>query len=1037
MKAIFEAVRKKCPAGLWSLGVKLAREGSVVIESQGTTQIDARVRVPLKPVPPSVTLYPEDVEWTCDCGGRADPCEHVAAAVIAAQQAVEETGAASASASAPASAPAPASASASAPAPASAPASAPAPAPAPASAPARSPSTRPKSARSHVGYRLVRKDRSLYLERSLVEDDGRERPLTVGLASAIARGVAPTLLPEHDDLTIDRIVQGNPRPFLPVARMPELFALLAGARDVRLDGAPVRVSGEPVRPRAVVVDEGAGVSLRIERAPVVTEVVARGVVRVAGAASAQGGGALDLLRPIGEVELSGELLEKLPRTRSFEPTRIAELVTDVLPSLEQRLDVEVRSARLPKRARTLKPRILLELSQPNVRGPEGFDASLTVVPLLVYGDPPQARVHDGKLVHLGGDVPVRDEAAEKRLLARLRDDLNLAPGRRVDLRGRDAIQFSARLKAWAVHDPEQAILASRALKPRLDTRAEGTRFDVVFEAESSSGGPAKHASAGAVVRAWQEGLELVPLDGGGWAPLPIDWLEKHWRRLADLLAARDERGEVPKAAAPQVARLCEALEQPTPPSFAKLADTLASFERIPRAPLPSDLRATLRPYQREGSDWLSFLRDAELGAVLADDMGLGKTLQAIASLRGRALVVCPKSVVHNWADEVAKFRPSLRVCRYQGPRRALDPAADVTITTYAIARLDVDALEKVGWSAVVLDEAQAIKNPDSQAARAAYRLKAPFRLALSGTPVENRLDELWSLFHFASPGLLGGRSDFRDRYERPIAEGEAGAAAQLREVIRPFLLRRLKREVARDLPPRTDVVLTVELDEQERAVYDAVRAATQKELLDRLAQEGNVLAALEALLRLRQAACHPALVPGQKAETSSKVELLVEKLADAAADGHKALVFSQWTSMLDLVEPHLRREGIAFTRLDGSTTDRAGVVARFQTPLEDGGPPVLLVSLKAGGTGLNLTAADHVFLLDPWWNPAVEDQAADRAHRIGQDKPIFVYKLVAEDTVEQGILALQQKKRAIAEAALADGSAAASITREELLALLA
>jgi superfamily II DNA or RNA helicase len=1009
VKAIFDAIRKKCAPGLWTLGVKLAREGSVVFDARGDAQIDARVRVPLKPVPPSVTLYPPDAEWTCDCGGRSDPCEHVAAVVIAAQQAAGESAAAGEGASASTDT---------------------------SPSPSRSPSTPAKATRSHVGYRLIRKEQSLYLHRSIVDDVGGEVPLAVGLASAIARGVAATLLAEHDDLLLDRLLQGNPRAFLPVARMSEIFGLLSGSRDVKLDGVPVRLSSAPIAPRAVVLDEGNSVVLRIERDPRVAEVIARGAVRVRDeGAGAAAGGVLHVIHPMGEVELTGDLLDKLPRTRSFDPSRVAELVTDVLPSLESRLEIEVRSRRLPKRARAIKPRILLELGQPNFRGPEGLESSLSVVPFLVYGDPPQARIHDGKLVHLGGDVPMRDESAEKKLLARLRDDLNLVPGRRVDLRGRDAIQFAARLKAWAVHDPEQSILASRPLQPRLEEQAgDGARFDVVFEAEATGDAPAKTASASAVVRAWQEGLDLVPLDGGGWAPLPLDWLEKHGRRLADLMAAKDAQGELPKSAALQVARLCEALDRPAPPSFAKLAETLANFDRIPAAALPTDLVATLRPYQRAGIDWLAFLRDSELGAVLADDMGLGKTLQAIATLRGRALVVCPKSVVHNWADEIAKFRPSLRVARYHGARRALDASADVTITTYAVARLDIDTLEKVRWDAVVLDEAQAIKNPDSQAARAAYRLRAPFRVALSGTPVENRLDELWSLFHFASPGLLGGRNDFAERFAKPIAEGEPGAAARLREILRPFLLRRLKREVAQDLPPRSDFVLRVDLDEQERAVYDAVRAATKKELLDRLAESGNVLAALEALLRLRQAACHSGLVPGQKADTSSKVELLVEKLVDAAADGHKALVFSQWTSMLDRIEPHLAREGIAFTRLDGSTSDRAGVVARFQA--EDG-PPVMLVSLKAGGTGLNLTAADHVFLVDPWWNPAVEDQAADRAHRIGQDKPIFVYRLVAADTVEEGILALQQKKRAIADAALADGSAAASITRDELLALLA
>jgi len=449
------------------------------------------------------------------------------------------------------------------------------------------------------------------------------------------------------------------------------------------------------------------------------------------------------------------------------------------------------------------------------------------------------------------------------------------------------------------------------------------------------------------------------------------------------------------------------------------------FESIPDAPEPADLTAELRPYQRQGMSWLAFLRDAGLGAVLADDMGLGKTLQTLCALRGRTLVVCPRSVVHNWADEIRRFRPALRSAIYHGPKRALDPAADVTLTTYAILRLDAELLAKTMWDTVVLDEAQAIKNPDSQVARAAYELR--------GTPVENRLDELWSQLHFTNRGLLGGRGAFDERYAKPISLGTPGAAERLRKKIRPFVLRRLKKEVAPELPPRVEAVLYCELEEHERSVYDAVRAATQKEIVSRLAQGASVLLALEALLRLRQASCHPSLVPGQFADTSAKVERLVEALEDAAADGHKALVFSQWTSLLDLVEPHLERAGIRFIRLDGSTRDRGAVVAEFQG---DSGPPVMLISLKAGGTGLNLTAADHVFLMDPWWNPAVEDQAADRAHRIGQDKPVMVYRLVAKDTVEEGILLLQERKRAIANAALGEAGQAAAITREDLLALL-
>jgi len=356
------------------------------------------------------------------------------------------------------------------------------------------------------------------------------------------------------------------------------------------------------------------------------------------------------------------------------------------------------------------------------------------------------------------------------------------------------------------------------------------------------------------------------------------------------------------------------------------------------------------------------------------------------------------------------------------------------LTTYAILRIDIERLASMEWDTIVLDEAQAIKNPESQVAQAAYRLRGKFRMTLTGTPVENRLDELWSQMHFLNPGLLGGRRDFQERIAQPVAEGIAGSAARLRERIRPFLLRRLKRDVAPELPARTEVVLRCPLPPEERKVYSAIQAATVPGVVQKLREGAGVIAALEALLRLRQACCHPALVPGQQADSSAKIELLIDQLDESIAEGHKALVFSQWTSMLDLLEPHLVSNSMAFVRLDGSTRDREEVVRTFQS---EEGPPVMLLSLKAGGTGLNLTAADHVFLLDPWWNPAVEDQAADRAHRIGQQRPVIIHRLVAEATIEESILALQGRKREVAEAALGTGDAALSISRDDLIDMLA
>jgi superfamily II DNA or RNA helicase len=968
---MLEAIRKATLPAIWSQGVKLVREGAVSRARGGAGELVFRVRAAGHAVAPTVTLYTNDEEWACDCGGKVDPCAHVAAAAIFAAQAPPEAASAE-----PTAEPAPA---------------------------------------ARLVYRLAREAGMLTLARFVVRADGSEKKV-VSLASDLARGAAAELAPTHDDVRVDHILGPNPRPFVPLARLSDVLeAIASSGAEVTFEGARAKVSGEPVMPRAEVVDApNDGFVVRVERDPSVSEVVAKAVARVG-----------DVIRPLGATELTGDRLERLPLVRAFRGAEKSELVTKVIPELEKTLVVAIATSKLPRTTHAARPRVAMDLSHQ--------EHTLSVLPTIVYGDPAIARVDGEALVPFGKQVPVRRRDEERAIIVRLRDELNLVPGRRVDFDGAEAIRFAQKLRDFqrSIGDATHAaVFEGTPLTARV--AFDDGAFDVVFEHEADGDEAPKRADAALVMRAWRDGLDLVPLDGGGWAPLPADWLAKHGHRVADLLAARDAEKKLAKAALPDLGALLSDLDAPKPMELGALAPLLDGFTGVPRAKLPDDLRATLRAYQEHGIDWLSFLRDAELGGVLADDMGLGKTLQTIAALRGRALVVCPKSVLYNWQNEIARFRPSLRTSLFHGPSRALDPRADVTLTTYAVLRLDAELLADQSWDAVVLDEAQAIKNESSQTARAAFALRAAFRVALSGTPVENRLEELWSVMCFANPGLLGGRSDFQDRYAIPIANGDPGAAARLRAKIRPFVLRRMKREVLPELPPRTDQALFVELDDRERAVYDAVRAASKKDIAEKIAQSG-VLAALEALLRLRQAACHPALVPGQDAPSSSKIEALVESLADAAADGHKALVFSQWTALLDLVEPHLTEASVAFTRLDGSTRDRAAVVAEFQS---ESGPPVMLVSLKAGGTGLNLTAADHVFLLDPWWNPAAEDQAADRAHRIGQDRPVMVYRLVAKDTVEERILALQEKKRAIADAALGDASQAGGITREELLALL-
>ena len=364
-------------------------------------------------------------------------------------------------------------------------------------------------------------------------------------------------------------------------------------------------------------------------------------------------------------------------------------------------------------------------------------------------------------------------------------------------------------------------------------------------------------------------------------------------------------------------------------------------------------------------------------------MGLGKTIQTITAMPKKTLVIAPTSVIPNWKKETNRFRPNLKVCLFHGASRRLDLGADVVITSYGLLRNEIETLKNLAWNMIVLDEAQIIKNPESNTTKAAFELNAPFKLALSGTPIENSLEDLWSIFQFVNPGLLGTRRYFKDKYIKPIMEGAEGPSIRLKSKIKPFFLRRLKKEVAKDLPDRIDKVIYADFNEEERSLYDSLYLSSKSQIVEKLNSGGKVLEALELLLRLRQACCHRSLIPGKEAEDSAKIRILKDKLKTILLEDHKALIFSQWTSFLDIIATELAAEGIEFLRLDGSTTNRQELVDKFQ---DENGPKIMIMSLKAGGVGLNLTRADHVFIMDPWWNPAAEDQAADRAHRIGQKK---------------------------------------------------
>ncbi len=516
-----------------------------------------------------------------------------------------------------------------------------------------------------------------------------------------------------------------------------------------------------------------------------------------------------------------------------------------------------------------------------------------------------------------------------------------------------------------------------------------------------------------------------------------DSIRVHPLRAAQLLARGGEDGLVNRA----------------PTRVRQLAEDFASLRPTVDPEAPADFRATLRPYQRDGFRWLQFLREQGVGGILADDMGLGKTIQTLCHLHhekisGRAdlptLIIAPKSVVPNWEKEARKFAPSLSVLVLQGPKRKkyypVMGYSDLVITSYPVLLRDAEELLLQSFHYVVLDEAHTIKNATARVTRAAYRIDARHRLCLSGTPIENHLGELWSLFHFLMPGFLGSEESFTRCFRIPIEKHrDETRRRRLAERVAPLMLRRTKSLVATDLPPKTEIVSKVELDSCQIDLYEAVRAAVQREVRDEIERhgiEGSRLLVLEALMKLRQICCHPRLLSlpsAREVSESAKLRLLLEWLPGMAAEGRRILIFSQFTRMLDLIEEELDGLGIPYLTLTGQSRDRGALCDRFQS----GAVPVFLISLRAGGTGLNLTRADTVIHYDPWWNPALESQATDRAYRIGQKNPVFVYKLISEGTIEEKILMLQDKKRALFEGILEGAPQKLDFSEKDLDNLLA
>lgn len=604
-----------------------------------------------------------------------------------------------------------------------------------------------------------------------------------------------------------------------------------------------------------------------------------------------------------------------------------------------------------------------------------------------------------------------------------------------------------------------------SLTAKLSLKKDSYKFD--FDLVSKSGD--EQIAFGQVLESILKNRSFLQTAGGENVKLPIQTLmslikavgssRENGRDNARASAAREANGENarPLYQALPIANALEAhgVQIEADEGFKQFIDKLHNFLQHEAVEIPKEFDGTLREYQHEGLNWLSFLREYGLSGILADDMGLGKTIQTLTLLlshhkgkkRQPSLVVAPTSVVYNWMSEAQRFTPTLNRALFLGRDRyellsklnkesAKKP--DVIFTTYGILRRDYEQLKKYQFEYLILDEAQNIKNPESVGAIAAKSLQALHRIALSGTPIENRLKELWSLFDFLMPEFLNNYKDFNETYERPIEAGIEGVGLKLRRMVQPFILRRLKSQVEKELPEKTDIISLCEMDEEQRSLYLDVLDECRQKVFGEIAVKGigrSQISVLAALLRLRQVCCDPRLLKNRDGESipaSAKLDSLVAMLEEVVNNGHKVLVFSQFVEMLALIRPELEKAGFAYEYIDGQVPakERLDRVNRFNA---DDSIPIFLISLKAGGTGLNLTGADYVIHYDPWWNPAVENQATDRAHRIGQTKHVFNYKLITRGSVEEKILALQSKKKKLADLVIGgDEGIAKELTKEDL-----
>lgn len=764
-----------------------------------------------------------------------------------------------------------------------------------------------------------------------------------------------------------------------------------------------------------------------------------------------------IARPI-DVRVSPAALRRLLRAPTIaEPaSELIQLITQMLPRLSMELGAPLPDLSQVANVVDLPPQFRMRAGGSLVKAEVALRTAYGDIEVEVRADgisPPiiVKPAGNGQLATcVRTDIVAQQKAVELLLELGLKAD---EAGEAFVAEGDDALRFwsegiGSLPESWDLYVPEELVGVQVRAKPvqmqaRISSGVDWLNVQITWESDGVS------IDRKEIEQCLREGKKFVRLSDDSYAPLDAERVEALVAREIELIASVGKNGKLPLSQAGRVQELLNQLPDAKLSSSAKqFFKKLSSIEEIKQVKKPRALKATLRPYQEQGLSWLKFIHDLGTGGILADDMGLGKTVQTIALLLLekqenkdlRVLIVAPTSVVSNWMREIERFGKTLTTALWHGAGRKEQQkeltSANVIITSYALLRRDIDLLTKLQLDYVILDEAQAIKNPHSATAQAAKELSPRRRLALTGTPIENRLTEIWSIFDFVSPGILPPLPKFEERFSRPIDQGDSKAAARLKAIIHPFILRRTKIEVAKDLPPKIESDKVIDLAPDQRGIYTQVLREVRAQVmgeLDRVGVAKSQIHILAGLTKLRQAACDPRLLglPREFShEDSAKVMAFRELVEEAEAGGHRVLVFSQFVSMLKILKSALDEDRVRYEYLDGSTQDRAERIDRFQN---DPTIPVFLISLKAGGSGLNLTAADTVIHFDPWWNPAVEDQASDRAHRIGQKKVVTVYRLVAAGTIEEKILELKEKKKELVSAVLTEDSGGAKkLSRADL-----